>query len=181
MEFEGSFRTPGCPGEVILRFTDIPRMASCMPGASIEGTDEDGQHIGVMTVAFGPKRIAFKGRMSCEFDLPGCCGVMRGHGAAAMRAARVAMETTFRVMADPDADRGVPMSIVSITSKAELGGVIAEFAKTGGAALAGVLIEEFARNLADEFAREEPSGAPGGVQPLSARKVIWAAIKQKLS
>ncbi len=179
MEYETRFVAPGRPEDVIVRFTDIERMARCMPGAAIEALEEDGTFIGVMTVSFGPKRIAFKGQMTCEFDLAECRGVLRGRGAAAMRAARVAMETTFRVTADPDAEPETPASIVTIHSVAELGGVIADFAKTGGVALANVLVGEFARNLADDLARGETDDAIETNRAVSARKVLWQALRQK--
>ena len=82
MQFEGAFRVPGRPEDVIVRFTDVERMARCMPGASIEGRDDEGNYLGAMTVAFGPKRIKFRGKMSCQFDIPGLRGTLRGRGAA---------------------------------------------------------------------------------------------------
>ena len=61
MHFEGEFRVPGKPDDVIRRFADVERMARCMPGAVIEGRDEQGNYLGGMLVAFGPKKIKFKG------------------------------------------------------------------------------------------------------------------------
>ena len=42
MHFEGEFSVPGRPDDVIRRFADVQRMARCMPGAVIEGRDEEG-------------------------------------------------------------------------------------------------------------------------------------------
>ncbi len=64
MHFEGEFSVPGKPDEVIRRFADVERMARCMPGAVIEGRDEEGNYLGGMLVSFGPKKIRFKGRVS---------------------------------------------------------------------------------------------------------------------
>ncbi len=44
MDFSGEFTVPGHPDEVMRRFADIERMARCMPGASLEGQDEDGNY-----------------------------------------------------------------------------------------------------------------------------------------
>jgi hypothetical protein len=102
MQFEGAFRVPGKPDDVIVKFTDVERMAKCMPGASIEGTSE-----------------------------------------------------------------------------ADLQGVLADFAKTGGAALANVIMEDFAKRLAAEFSEAGDSEqAPAAI---SAHKVVWRAIKAKLT
>jgi len=178
MKFEGSFKVAGKPEDIIVKFTDVPRMARCMPGATIEGQDEEGNYTGVIVVAFGPKKIKFKGKMSCEFNIPQCSGVLKGRGAADMRAARVGLQTHFAVKPDPASDADNPVSIVSINSEAELGGVIADFAKTGGTALANVLMKDFANNLAAEFARDEAS-EPTEAKAISAHKVIWSAVKSK--
>ena len=178
MEFEGAFRVPGRPDDVMAKFTDVERMARCMPGATIEGRDEEGNYLGVMTVAFGPKKIRFRGKVSCQFDMANRSGMLRGRGAADLRAARIEMRTSFSVAADPEAAADAPMSVVSLSSEADLQGVLADFAKTGGTALANVIMEDFAKRLAAEFS--EQGGAPAQAS-VSAHKVVWRAIKAKLS
>ena len=53
MHFEGEFRVPGRPEDVIHRFADVERMASCMPGAVLDKQDEDGAWHGGLLVTFG--------------------------------------------------------------------------------------------------------------------------------
>jgi len=179
MKFEGEFKIPGNPNDLIVKFTDVPRMARCMPGAMLEGQDGEGNYFGAIVVAFGPKKIKFKGKMSCEFNISECNGVLKGRGAADMRAARVGVQTFFSVRADPTTEAANPSSIVSIKSEAELGGVIADFAKTGGTALANVLMKQFAANLAEEFARAEASEPATQAQAIPAHKLVWSAVKSK--
>jgi carbon monoxide dehydrogenase subunit G len=178
MEFEGAFRVPGNPDDVIQKFADVERMAGCMPGASLEGRDEEGNYLGVMTVAFGPKKIKFRGRVNVAFDIPNRSGVLTGRGAADLRAARIAVRTTFNVAPDPDAAADAPMSVVTLRSEADLQGVLADFAKTGGTALANVIMEDFAKRLAAEFSGQGADSTPNSI---SAHKVVWQAIKSKLS
>jgi carbon monoxide dehydrogenase subunit G len=180
MEFEGAFRIPGRPDDVMLQFTDIERMARCMPGASLEGRDEEGNYLGVMTVAFGPKKIKFRGKVRFEFDIPARSGMLRGRGAADLRAARIEMRTSFSVAPDPEAPDDAPMSVVKLSSEADLQGVLADFAKTGGTALANVIMEDFAKRLAAEFSGHggDPDSTPTSI---SAHKLVWQAIKSKLS
>ena len=52
-----------------------------------------------------------------------------------------------------------PTTIVKVTSDAELGGVLADFARTGGVAVANVLMQDFARRAAEEFAKDVPPQA----------------------
>ncbi|TWG96388.1 hypothetical protein L598_002600000180 [Mesorhizobium sp. J18] len=181
MNFSGDFTAPGDPDVVMRRFTDIGRMARCMPGASLEGKDEEGNYVGVMTVSFGPKRLRFTGRMTCEFDLANRSGVLRGRGSGDARGARVSFETRFRVDPEPVAEGAPPVSRIRIDSTAELGGVIAEFAKTGGIALANVLLRDFATNLEKDLAQDDDAGPISEAKPLSATKVVWSAVKSKFT
>jgi len=177
MDFEGEFTVPGQADDVIRRFTDIERMARCVPGASLEGQEEDGGYIGVMTVAFGPKKIKLRGRVYCEFDLKNHSGLIRGRAAADMRAARVEVRTTFTVR--DDASSETPASIVSLKSEADLQGVLAEFARTGGTAVANVIMEEFARRLAVEFSSDGSSDVAGSeAAAVSGFKIMKEAGKK---
>jgi carbon monoxide dehydrogenase subunit G len=184
MHFEGSFSVPGRPGDVIRRFADVPRMARCMPGAVLEPQAEDGSWPGAMVVAFGPKKINFKGRVTTAFDFDALTGTLHGRGSADMRAARIGVKVGFTLRNDPASP--VPATVVDIVSDAELGGVLADFARTGGVAVANVIMADFAKRAADEFAKDEapatgaePAPAPAPV-PLSAGNVLWAVIKAQL-
>ena len=187
MHFEGEFRVPGKPADVIRRFSDVPRMASCMPGAVLEPQAEDGSWPGAMVVTFGPKKINFKGRASAEFDLENCTGSLEGRGAADLRAARIGVKVGFSLHEDPAG------TLVKIVSDAQLGGVLADFAKAGGVAVANVIMADFARRCADEFAKDEVPVAPAAAEPeaaapepvrqtpapvpLAAHSLLWAVIK----
>jgi len=183
MHFEGAFNVPGTPDQVIRRFADVPRMARCMPGAVLEAQAEDGSWPGAMVVSFGPKRINFKGRVTCEFDFDTHTGHLHGRGAADMRAARIGVKVAFALHDDPAA--ATPTTIVKVTSDAELGGVLADFARTGGIAVANVVMADFARRAAEEFANDAPpSAASTEAAPppaaLSAHGVLWAVFMSKL-
>ena len=110
MHFEGSFSVPGKAEDVIRRFADVPRMSRCMPGAVLEPQAEDGSWPGAMVVAFGPKKVNFKGRVTTAFDFEGLTGSLHGRGSADMRAARIGVKVAFTLRNDPTAtnadDRG---------------------------------------------------------------------------
>src|ERR1700716_965604 len=95
MHFEGEFRVPGKAEDVIRRFADVPRMARCMPGAVLEPQTEDGAWPGAMVVAFGPKKINFKGRVTCEFDSGAKTGSFLARGKADLRGARTGLKMSF--------------------------------------------------------------------------------------
>src|SRR4051812_17679737 len=143
MHFEGEFSVPGRAADVIRRFADVPRMAGCMPGAKLEPQAEDGTWPGAMVVSFGPKKVNFKGRVTTEFDFEGLTGSLHGRGTADMRAARIGVKVGFSLRDDPEAP--APTTRVKIVSDAELGGVLADFARAGGVAVANVIMADFAR------------------------------------
>lgn len=191
MRFEGEFRVPGRPADVLQRFADVERMVMCMPGASIEGRDEEGTYLGAMLVAFGPKKIKFRGKVTCKIDPATHSGSMHVRGAADLRsAARVEARVVYSLREDSAATN--PTSIVALTSDAEMGGVLADFARTGGIAVTNALMEQFATRVAEEFGREaevetqsdvplSPS-PPSTPQPTALRThaLLWTVIKAKL-
>ena len=198
MHFEGEFRVPGTPDEVIRRFADVPRMARCMPGAVLEAQAADGSWPGAMVVSFGPKKVNFKGRAACAFDLEAHTGEVHGRGSADMRAARIGVKVGFALHADPDA--ATPTSVVKIVSDAELGGVLADFARTGGVPVANAIMADFARRAAEEFAKDtqaKPALPPEAATPdrtdrvsqvqsqpavpLAAHSLLWAVVKAQFA
>ena len=153
MRFEGEFRVPGQPRAVLERFAEVERMVKCMPGASIDGRDDDGNYLGGMLVAFGPKKIKFKGKVTASVDFDSLTGKLHVRGAADMRAgARAEVNVVYTVRDDTSAS--APTSIVALTSDAELGGVLADFGSTGGIAVTQALMDVFAQRCAEEFSRE---------------------------
>jgi len=161
MHFEGEFRVPGKASDVMKRFADVPRMAKCMPGAVLEPQADDGSWPGAMVVRFGPKKIAFKGKATCAFDDAALTGTMTGRGTADMRAARIGVNLTFALADVPETTS--PETSVRIVSDAELGGVLADFAKTGGVAVANAIMADFARRASEEFSKDDPPISPPAV------------------
>jgi carbon monoxide dehydrogenase subunit G len=173
MRFEGEFRVPGQPLAVLERFAEVERMVKCMPGASIDGRDDDGNYLGGMLVAFGPKKIKFKGKVTASVDFESLTGKLHVRGAADMRAgARAEVNVVYTVRDDASASK--PTSIVALTSDAELGGVLADFGSTGGIAVTQALMDVFAQRCAEEFSKEasvptsEGSPQPSTAAPPSA-------------
>lgn len=191
IEFDDQFEVPARPDVVMARFMDVERIAQCVPGVTLEGQDNEGNFLGTMTVAFGPKRLKFQGKLRCDFDATQRTGTLSGGGMAAGRGAAVRVKSQFWVLESPDASTAAPRSIVKISSRADLQGVLAQFAATGGAVLAKQVMQEFAAALTvqltssattapgaaagDADAGSEPVPAPPTppIQPLSATSLLW--------
>lgn len=185
MRFETQFRVPGAPADVIRRFADVPAMAGFLPGASVGAANADGSFPATLVVSFGPKRIAFKGTITNQIDMAANAGVLRGTASADMRSARMAVTMSYALSEDASA-QGIGTR-VSIVSDAELTGVLAEFAKTGGVPVTEALLAEFARRFAAAY--ETPPAAGGspsasvGAAPaaLSAPRLLWRTLCYMLS
>ena len=99
-----------------------------------------------------------------------------------MRAARIAVRINYALRDDPEKSGA---TLVKLTSDAELGGVLADFARTGGVPFANALMQDFSRRVAEEFANEEPppmaeTAAAKEPVPLAAHGLLWQVIKAKL-
>ncbi|MDB5400182.1 MAG: hypothetical protein JWQ55_2200, partial [Rhodopila sp.] len=111
-----------------------------------------------------------------------------GRGAADMRAARIGVKVAFALR--DDAAAPTPTTVVKIVSDAELGGVLADFARTGGVAVANVIMADFAQRAAAEFAKDDPPvvespativrPSPAPV-PLAAHTLLWAVLKAQFA
>jgi carbon monoxide dehydrogenase subunit G len=178
MRFEGEFRVPGQPRAVLERFAEVERMVKCMPGASIDGRDDEGHYLGGMLVAFGPKKIKFKGKVTASVDLDSLTGKLHVRGAADMRAgARAEVNVVYTVRDDPSAN--TPTSIVALTSEAELGGVLADFGSTGGIAVTQALMDVFAQRCAEEFSKETSVQTSDGGHPSASTTASESATSAK--
>ena len=181
MRFEGEFSVPGQPRAVLERFAEVERMVKCMPGASIDGRDDDGNYLGGMLVAFGPKKIKFKGKVTASVDLEALTGKLHVRGAADMRAgARAEVNVVYTVRDDASASK--PTSIVALTSDAELGGVLADFGSTGGIAVTQALMDVFAQRCAEVFSKEASvPTSEGAPQPSTAATASESATSTNTS
>jgi len=151
MQFDNAFELAGTPEQVIAVFEDVPLVASFLPGASVGERREDGSYPGQLTVAFGPKRLAFKGSLTNAVDRAKLAGELTGQASADVRGAKMAVNMRYKLAPAAAGTR------VELVSEAELTGILAEFARTGGVVVTQALLDEFAKNFS---AHMEASRAP---------------------
>ena len=159
MQFENEFEVAADPAQVIWKMDDMPLMASFLPGASLGPVNPDGSYPGTLVVSFGPKRIAFKGTVTHRVDRANLSGVLSGSASADVRGAKMAVTMDYRLVECAGAS-GQPATRVKFVSQAQLTGVLAEFAKTGGVVLTNAILAEFARRFSAQFAQPGASAAP---------------------
>ena len=172
MRFDNQFEVAGSPPEVIALFEDLPLMASFLPGASVGEANDDGSWPATLVVAFGPKRIAFKGRLTNEVDRPNLAGLVTGNASADMRGAKMSVTMSYRLAQCPAGTR------VTLVSEAEMTGMLAEFARTGGVVVTNALLAEFAGRFSAHVAatRQQTAGALPPAAPVAAAALSAGAL-----
>jgi len=163
IQFDDQFEVAAAAATVMSRFTDVERIAECVPGVTMQGRDSEGNYLGTMTVSFGPKRIKFQGKVRCEFDMAQNTGILVGGGIAGGRAATVQVRTEFSVRDLPGSGPANARSVVEISATADLKGVLAPFAASGGALMAKPLMQDFAAALAAQLANDGGAGAQASI------------------
>lgn len=178
MHFESRFTVTGSPRAVIEQFADVPLMAGFLPGASVEAPKEDGSYPATLLASFGPKKLAFRGTLTNRVDREALGGTLAGQASADVRGARMAVTMAYRLA---PAEGATDTTEVLLESDAQLTGVLAEFARTGGVIVAEALIAEFARRFSAHMqalsAGGEPVAAQGGAT-LSLLTVIAALLRR---
>ncbi len=153
MRFDNRLEVAGTPQEVIALFADLPLMASFLPGASVGERNADGSYPATLTVAFGPKKIAFRGNLTNRIDRATLAGTLVGHASADLRGAKMSVTMDYRLAS---AAAGTEVTLVS---EAELTGMLAEFAKTGGVVVTQALLAEFAGRFSAHVRSLQPVAA----------------------
>lgn len=151
--------------ELFAQLSDLERVAPCLPGVILEGTDGD-EHLGRMAIRVGPISATYRGRLRfVESDAAARRTVMRavaeeinGHGSAEAQIATAIHE-------QPDG-----ASRVVVETDLQLRGRVAQFGRGAIGAVAERLLGQFARNLealhdapeAGATRTAEPGPAPAG-------------------
>lgn len=184
MQFEHAFELVGTPTAVIEVFENVPLVAGFLPGASVGERREDGSYPGQLQVTFGPKRLNFKGSLVNTVQREALAGTLRGQAGADVRGAKMAVSMRYQLSATAYGTR------VELVSEAELTGILAEFARTGGVVLTQALLDEFAKHLSEHMRAQQatvpdgidptPSPQPVKTRPLSVWRLLWQVIKSAL-
>jgi len=169
-----SFAVELPPGEVWRLFLDAPRMAACMPGASLDEHDERNLK-GRFRVRLGPIAASFAGAATIERDERRLAGRLSGGGREEKGASQAAGRVAWRLT--PLGEDGAATR-VDVTFDFRLQGMLAQFGRIGIVRdLIGRTVAEFARNLAASI--EAGDAAPAPAAELRAGRLVSAALREK--
>ena len=169
MQIQNSFTVPVEPATAWRLLLDVPRMARCMPGASLTEAREDRSYAGNVVVKLGPVRLAFAGEARItELDEAGRRAKVEAKGSDTKGRGSAQAKLDFVLVAEGTGTR------VDVTTDLQLTGSVAQYGRGAGLIreVANQLVGEFAGNLARDIAASE---APPPVAPASAGQSADAA------
>lgn len=153
---------------------DLPAVASCLPGATID-SHEEGRVKGKIAIKFGPMSAAFAGAARLERDDAAKCATLRGAGQDSLSKSRTQGDITYRLEALPADSTRVHVDMIYA-----LQGPLAQFSRSG-------LVKDFVRRMVADFGKQiglRLSGqtvAPNESQPtVSIAGMMWRVLWNRI-
>jgi uncharacterized protein len=151
MKLENEFTVPAPIEQAWAVLLDVERVAPCLPGAAIEGTDGDA-HTGTMTVKIGPITARYKGTVKIEeADEAARRAVMRAQ-ARDQRGQGTAAATITSTMEEVEGG-----TRVRVETDMRVTGPAAQFGRGVMQDVSAKLMGRFADCLAEEIAGGAPA------------------------
>ena len=163
-------------------FSDVPAVASCLPGAEITADKGDGTYAGKVTAKLGPFGASFEGEAIVRPDAASWRGHVEGRGTDRKGGSRSRMVMDYRLEEVAAGTR------VTVDADITLSGPIAQFGRTGIIREASnILVRDFVANLETRLAAEaevdalaaEPAAtvrAPAPPREIHGFRLIWASL-----
>ena len=172
--FEQSFTVNHPVDEVWRFFADVPAVASCLPGASLEG-DTSGRTVrGKMRVKVGPISPEFHGSAEIERNDADHSGTIRGSGQDAGSSSATRGVISYRL-----SDAGNGATKVGLSVGYRLTGPLAQFSRSDLMKdIAGRLVAVFAQNV--EARLSSPDAASRPATELGAAGLFFSVVAGRI-
>jgi uncharacterized protein len=156
MKLENEFTVPAPVEQAWEVLLDVERVAPCLPGAAIEGTDGD-EHKGTMTIRIGPITTRYSGTVKIEeADASARRAVMRAQ-ARDQRGQGTAAATITSTMEEVEGG-----TRVRVETEMRVTGPVAQFGRGVMQDVSAKLMGRFADCLAEEMAGAAATGVAAG-------------------
>jgi aerobic carbon-monoxide dehydrogenase small subunit len=160
--------------EVWAALGDIPRIARCVPGATLTALPQDGEVRGQVAVKVGPITANFSGAARIERLEAEKRGTILGAGRDSLSNSGARAELAYALTAE-----GETVTRIDITLHALLAGPLAQFGRSQIVAdVMDRLAIEFARRLEHSLEHGEDGQSPSGTE-LRLLPLLTALIAQK--
>ena len=156
MKLENEFTVPAPVDQAWAVLLDVERVAPCLPGAAIEGSDGD-EHTGTMTIKIGPITARYKGTVRIEeSDADARRAVMRAQARDSRGQGTAAATITSTMEAVDGGTR------VHVETDMRVTGPAAQFGRGVMQDVSAKLMGRFADCLAEEMAGASATGVAAG-------------------
>ena len=157
-------------------FEDLPRVARCIPGVSVESAGAD-RFTGRAAIRFGPIAAAFDGEGTRETDAERRTGVISGHGIDPRGQATLEAELRYAMSGEEGIPDPRPRTRVDLAIRFRVQGGLAQFNR-------GDLVESFADVVLTEFVRNCERLLSGkevrSGKSASGLALLWRMIRARL-
>jgi carbon monoxide dehydrogenase subunit G len=146
------------PDEVFALMNDVERVASCMPGAALDGQDGDVWQ-GRVKIKVGPISAAYAGTVRfLEVDAERRRLRVHARGADTHGSGDAEAEVALDVVAAPEG------ALLQLSTDLVIRGKIAQFGKGAIAAVSDRILQQFAQNLGSLLDADRAGGAAASPQ-----------------
>ncbi|MEV7553632.1 SRPBCC family protein [Amycolatopsis sp. NPDC089917] len=167
MILENQLSVPADPGAVFVLINDVERVAGCLPGATLDGKEDDA-YLGRVKVKVGPITAAYSGTVRfTEVTEDERRLRLLARGADSHGNGDAEAEVTLTVREAPGG------ATIELRTDLSIRGKLAQFGKGAIGAVSTRLLDQFARNLADQL-----RARPGPAEPASVPKAVPAAAPE---
>ena len=145
----------GAPVEAAWAYLlDVPKIAHCVPGASLTEVVDDRTYVGKVEVKLGPIGVSYKGKITID-SMEEATHTVRIKAEGAVTRGRGGASATVTAQLQPS-DKGTS---VVMNTDLSVSGVVAQFGRSG-------IMQEVAQRMAQRFAncvdQELKTAAPAG-------------------
>src|ERR1700760_2521097 len=156
MELDHSFTVPVPPAQAWDVLLDVPRIAPCMPGATVDTVDGD-DVAGRLKVKVGPVTMTYKGTATFKDRDPTDRSLLVEAAGKETRGAGTASATVRAALAPANGSDAA--TLVTLHTTLTVTGRPAQFGRGVIAEVGSRLIDKFADNLAQQLGSSSTEGA----------------------
>lgn len=156
MEFSNEFVVPAPIAEAWALLNDVPRIAPCLPGATVTPRD-DGSYDGTVAVKVGPIKVSYQGTARFrEQDADAYRMVLDARGSES--SGRGSASAVVTAALEPE---GTGKTRVLVRTELQVTGKVAQFGRSAMADVGARLIGTFADGLAELLGAGAAAASPG--------------------
>jgi carbon monoxide dehydrogenase subunit G len=156
MQLTNTVPVKAAPDAVFALISDVQRVASCMPGAALEGSDGDAWR-GTVKVKVGPITAAYAGTVRF-LEVDADKRILRVHASGADTHGSGDAEAEVFLEVVPDADGAQ----LNLATDLVIRGKIAQFGKGAIVTVSDRILQQFAQNLGNLLTSQSHSQSQSG-------------------